>query len=101
MTVYINSVEQWDLFTTHVANVTTCTMLEYVDRSKPAEKFTRGREQRQVEGKIQDTTLHNRHREKEIRETEKNQKLKMLNMSPTLGIEAQILKAVHPVIMIW
>ena len=31
MTAHTNSVQQWDLFATHVANVTA--MLEYVDRS--------------------------------------------------------------------
>ena len=71
-----------------------------VCRSKPAERFTRGRRQRQFEDKNKSDTSQPASREK-IREIEKDPKLKMLNMLPTLEIEAQVPKAVHREITIW
>ena len=85
MTVHTNSVQQWDLFATHVANVTT--MLEYVDRS--LQKDLRGPGDKDNSKVNTRDTSQSASREK-IREIEKDPKLKMLNMLPTLEIEAQV-----------
>ena len=97
MTVHTNRVQQGDLFATHVANVTT--MLEYVDRSLQKD-FREAGDKDNSKVKTQKIP-HNQHREKEIREIEKDQKLKMLNMLLTIEIEVQVPKAVHQVITIW
>ena len=61
MTVHTNSVQPWDLFVTHVANVTT--MLAYVDRSLQKDlRATGDKDNSKVKTK---ETHHNQHREKE------------------------------------
>ena len=74
-------------------------MLEYVDRSLQKD-FREAGDKDNSKVKTQNTH-HNQHQWKEIREMEKDQKLKMLNMLLTMEIETQVQKAVHRLITIW
>jgi hypothetical protein len=88
MTGLTNNVQQWDLFTMYVANVTTTP--KYVDRS--AQKDFQMEDDNENSKAKTEEKQNNQYREKEIEETGKCQNLKMSSMLPTIEIEARVPK---------